>query len=88
MAVLEAMFTGLPVVQTRHAGIDEVIEHGRTGLLVEERDVEGMAQAMLQVAQNPVLARMLGQTARRESMEKYTADHYIKPLEQILVSVC
>jgi glycosyltransferase involved in cell wall biosynthesis len=86
VAVLEAMLSGLPVISTQHAGIGEVVEHGRTGLLVEERDVEGMAQAMLRVANDPASARTLGQQARQEALAKYTDDHYINSLNQILAS--
>ena len=39
-AILEAMGTGLPVVATKHAGIPEIITHGKTGFLVEERNTE------------------------------------------------
>ncbi len=88
VGVLEAMVSGLPVIATRHAGIGEVIEHERTGLLVEERDVERMAEAMLRLATEPGLASTLGRAARQEALSKYTGDHYIKALEQILASLC
>jgi glycosyltransferase involved in cell wall biosynthesis len=87
VAVLEAMMTGLPVVATRHAGIGEVVEHGRTGLLVEERDVEGMARAMIQVAENPEMGQQLGLSARQVALSRYTADHYIQSLQLILETV-
>src|SRR5258707_11809281 len=44
VGIVEAGATGLPVISTRHAGIPDVVVDGETGLLVEERDVEGMAQ--------------------------------------------
>lgn len=44
VAVMEAMASGLPVVATRHAGIAEMIEHGVSGILVEEFDFHAMAR--------------------------------------------
>lgn len=32
----------MPVVSTRHADIPELVEHQKTGLLTEERDVDGL----------------------------------------------
>jgi glycosyltransferase involved in cell wall biosynthesis len=44
--IMEAMATGLPVVSTRHAGISELVIEGEGGLLVEEKDVDGYAEAL------------------------------------------
>jgi glycosyltransferase involved in cell wall biosynthesis len=46
-AIQEAMAHGLAVVSTRHAGIPEAVLDGETGLLVDEGDTGGMAQAIL-----------------------------------------
>jgi glycosyltransferase involved in cell wall biosynthesis len=51
VAIMEASAAGLPVVATRHAGIPDVILNGETGLLVEEHDVEGMAAAIVALAE-------------------------------------
>jgi len=48
-AIQEAMAHGLAVVSTRHAGIPEAVIEGETGLLVDERDVCGMAKALLDI---------------------------------------
>jgi len=45
--ILEALAAGATVVGTRHAGIPEVIEDGRTGLLVPEREPEALAWALI-----------------------------------------
>ncbi|MCF8464384.1 MAG: glycosyltransferase [Flavobacteriales bacterium] len=47
VAVMEAMASGLPVVATRHAGIAEIIEHGQTGILVDEFDFRSMAKEVV-----------------------------------------
>ncbi|MGD6792928.1 glycosyltransferase [Metabacillus indicus] len=46
-ALKEAMAIGLPVISTRHAGIPELIAHLKTGYLIEERNVQQLADGML-----------------------------------------
>lgn len=48
-ALMEAMSMELPVVSTFHAGIPELVENGKHGILVKERDIDAFAQAMEQV---------------------------------------
>lgn len=52
-AMLEAMAHGLPVIATRHGGIPEAVEEGRSGLLVAEGDSAGLAKHMLALADSP-----------------------------------
>src|SRR5690606_32662362 len=51
----EAAATGLPTIGTRHGGIPEIIEHERTGLLVEERDEAQLADALARILSRPDL---------------------------------
>ena len=43
VVLLDAQATGMPVLSTFHCDIPEEVVHGRTGLLVQENDVEGLA---------------------------------------------
>jgi glycogen(starch) synthase len=47
--VIESLELGIPVIGTKGASIDELVEHGRTGLLVAPNDDVALAQAMLDV---------------------------------------
>jgi colanic acid/amylovoran biosynthesis glycosyltransferase len=84
VSVLEAMGLGLPVVATRHGGIPDVIDRPELGTLVAEHDVDAMSAAMRHFALSPELARLTGQCARREVMQKWTADQRIMRLWQII----
>ncbi len=84
VAVLEAGASGLPVVATRHAGIPDVVIEEETGLLVEERDVETMAEHLLRLARDPQLARRLGQNARQHITQNFSMDQSIARLWSIL----
>src|SRR4029079_799233 len=46
-SLLDAMACSKPIVATTAAGIPEVVEHGRTGLLVPPRDPHGLAAALV-----------------------------------------
>jgi colanic acid/amylovoran biosynthesis glycosyltransferase len=84
VAIIEAMAAGLPIVATRHAGIPDVVEEGRTGLLVDEYDVEGMTAAMLSVGRNPDYAQELGSNAREKVAESLTMQVSLARLANIL----
>jgi colanic acid/amylovoran biosynthesis glycosyltransferase len=71
-AIQEAMALGMTVISTRHSGIPEAIEHGVSGLLVEERDVEAMAEAMGRVASDAALCARLGASAHWKAKELYS----------------
>lgn len=84
VAVLEAGASGLPVVSTRHAGIPDVVIEGETGLLVDERDVDGMATQMLRLARDPQLAAELGRNAAAHVRRYFTMEQSIGHLQRVL----
>jgi glycosyltransferase involved in cell wall biosynthesis len=84
VAVLEAGASGLPVIATRHAGIPDVVIEGRTGLLVDERDVRGMAEHMCRLLADPAYADELGRAARERIRTGFSMDRSIDRLWTII----
>ena len=80
-SVLEAMATGLPVVATRHGGIPEAVDHGRTGLLVAEEDHVGLANAMQLITSSPILLKQMGERAHATVVERFEQNVQIDHLE-------
>jgi colanic acid/amylovoran biosynthesis glycosyltransferase len=80
VALIEAQMAGLPVVSTLHAGIPGVVVHARTGFLVPEGDLDGMAEAMIRLAQNPQLAGEMGAAARAHALKHFTMERHINDL--------
>ena len=68
--LVEAMFCNTPIVATDVGGVREIIEDGRTGLLVRSKDPAGIAHAIQRLLGNPDLASQLAGQARRDAMEK------------------
>jgi glycosyltransferase involved in cell wall biosynthesis len=62
--VLEALASGTPLVATPAGGIASVIEDGRTGVLVPERDTVSLARALDALLADPARRAALGQEAR------------------------
>jgi len=88
VAILEAGAAGLPVVSTRHAGIKEAVVHGKTGFLVEEKDVVGMKNHMRTLLQDKNLCRSMGENARAYIRQHYRIDQHIGCLQQLLDQRC
>ncbi|NVJ64068.1 MAG: glycosyltransferase [Flavobacteriaceae bacterium] len=84
LAVLEASAAGLPVISTRHAGILDVIIDQKTGLLVEEHDVEGMSTAMLYVLEHPEMSKEMGIKGKMHIRTNYTMERHIGMLDSLI----
>ena len=86
VGILEAGASGLPVVSTRHAGILDVVIDEETGLLVDERDVAGMALRMRRMLDDPDLAARLGQAARTRIKRHFSMEQSIGRLWNIITA--
>lgn len=67
---LEAMAAGLPIVAGDEAAVPEVVRDGTTGLLVDPRDPDAVAGALLRLLEDGGLRRSMGRAGRRE-VERY-----------------
>jgi glycosyltransferase involved in cell wall biosynthesis len=67
IAILEAMACGRPVVATPVGGVPEAVVDGQTGYLVPPKDPAALAEAVLRLLDDPILARRLGDEGRRRA---------------------
>lgn len=74
--VLEAMAAGLPIAATNVGGVPEILEHGKTGLLVPARDPAAMAAAIRELLTDSELGQRLGESAQAEAYRGYTLESY------------
>ncbi|WP_304414339.1 glycosyltransferase [Brevibacillus aydinogluensis] len=88
--LMEAMAVGRPVISTYHAGIPELVKHGKTGYLVPERSVAKLAKMIKRVLKEQdrwpdVVIRAREQVERRHDIEKQRAkleDLYLRVLKK------
>jgi glycosyltransferase involved in cell wall biosynthesis len=83
LSILEAMALGRPVVASAVGGIPEMIEHGRTGLLVPPRDPDALANALLRMLQDHPYADTLGKAGRDLVEERFCAELMVRAIETI-----
>ncbi len=69
LPALEAAFAGVPVVASRFAGTASLVADGETGVLVERGDEHALATALRGLADDPSLARRLGETGAERLRE-------------------
>ena len=74
MAALEAMADGIPVVATRVGGLPEVVEDGKTGIVVASEDARAMADALLELLRDPDRAGRLGAAGRARATSLFTEE--------------
>ena len=74
LALLEAMGRGLPCIATDAGGPRDMIEHGRTGLLVPPRDPDALAGAIEQLWRDPSLRATLGHAAAADVRTRFSIE--------------
>ena len=80
--LLEAMAMGKPVISTDIGEQREIIQNGIDGFLVSPGDVEGLAEAILQVLTKPEALDQMSRRARAKA-EQYSADAYAENLQRL-----
>lgn len=76
-AIMEYMLAGKPVVATNTGGNPELVQHERTGYLVEVGDVEGLANALATLLADSALAHRLGAAGRAQVLHRFSAEAMI-----------
>lgn len=84
VAILEAAAAGLPVVSTQHAGIKQAVVDTETGFLVDEHDLDAMAQRMIQIASSATLSAEMGLKGRQHIVQNYQLQKQIAKLDDII----
>ncbi len=71
VSILEAMAVGLPVVASAVGGVPEIIDDGRTGLLVAPGAVAPLADALARLIGDRALRERMGRAGRKAALDRY-----------------
>jgi len=86
-AFLEAMATGRAVVGCRVGGVPEVVEEGKTGLLVPPEDPAALAEAILTLLADGELRARMGAAGRQSVMARYSVEEMCRRMWEVYRSL-
>ena len=83
LSLIEAMAAGKPVMGTRVGAVPEIIEHDRSGWLVDPEDPAGLAQGIARVLREPALAARYAQAAQARVREAFSLEQMTDQIEAV-----
>ena len=84
-ALIEAQMLGIPAVATRCPfGPDEIIDHEKTGILIDVGDVHAMVRAIDELLRDPARRRKMGDLAKQSVRPRFAAARIINKWEELL----
>jgi glycosyltransferase involved in cell wall biosynthesis len=87
IAVVEALAAGKAVVATRAGGLPEVVDHGRTGLLVAVDHPEELSTAILSLLHDDVRRKAMGERAAQAARERFNLTASVAAMEGMYLEV-
>ena len=86
-SLVEAMSCGLSVVATPVGAMKEIVEDGRSGLLVPPGDFSGLFAALDRLLRNDDMSRRMGRVAAEAARDRYSAQVVLKRVTSLLQKV-
>lgn len=85
--LLEAMLLKKPIVATNIFGVNEIIEHEKSGLLVEPRNTVSIANAIIRILSEKHYADRMGNAGHRRVLKHFTIEKTVNKIESIYHSL-
>jgi trehalose synthase len=87
LTVAEAMWKARPIVASRVGGIEDQIEHGRSGLLIDDpRDLACFGDAVSSLLRDHARAEQLGRGARQRAISQFLAPRHLVEQARLVMS--
>jgi colanic acid/amylovoran biosynthesis glycosyltransferase len=88
VSAMEAMAVGVPVIATNTGGISELIEDGKTGLLVRPSDSEALAGAVVAMIEDYYFRRRAAELARKKVTDEFDIEKEMTKFNAYLLESC
>lgn len=83
LTVLEAMGHGLPVIASRVTALPEIVEDGKTGILVAPQNTQALAEAIIRILKDKPLRMKMGAAGLRRMTEHFLLDRMVRETEEL-----
>ena len=87
MVCAEAQTVGKPVVAFASGGLSEIVSHGNTGFLAQERDWQALARYLMTLLESPELRERFGRAARELMLRQFDLEHCTRQVENVYGTV-
>ena len=88
VSAMEAMAVGVPVIATNIAGTYELVENGKTGILIRPSDAQALADAVIGMIEDYGFRKRAAELARRKVVDEFDVDKETAKLNRYLVESC
>jgi glycosyltransferase involved in cell wall biosynthesis len=85
--IIEGMAAGKPVIATDGGGVPEIVEDGKTGILVPMGDAPAMAAAISRVLAEPTLAAEMGVRGQERVRDHFTIEQKARKIEAVYLKM-
>jgi glycosyltransferase involved in cell wall biosynthesis len=87
MVITEANACGTPAIGSDIGGISQAIQNGKTGILVEPKNINALAEAVATFYNHPAAAERMGAAGAQRAADEFGWDHLVDKTEKILIRV-
>jgi glycosyltransferase involved in cell wall biosynthesis len=88
LVLIEAMRSGVAVIGTNAGGVPEIIEHEKTGLLVEPQDATDLADKLRQLYQDNTGRQRMAENGRQKADRLFATEAHYEQLERYFGNLC
>ncbi|MCJ7602650.1 MAG: glycosyltransferase family 4 protein [Desulfobulbaceae bacterium] len=82
MVAIEAMRAGKPVIASNHGGLQEIVEHGKTGILFPPGDAVAFAGALIDLITKPDKRRTMGEAGKKRQEELFSVEAQVNQISK------
>lgn len=87
LALLEAMGAAVPSVASRFDGVNEVVEDGKTGLLIPPGDSHALAENIIRLLEDRALAKQIGESAREVVANRFSLERMVRDYRELYAAL-